>query len=334
MSVREQLRSASQLYQWRAARPILYLTHKKHPSRLVRHIAERKGRTIEIVRLSSSSARRDGKTYENRFAAEVLCGERPWGVVVASDLPQRLSSSILWQCRVNGISVLDECAFCEREGHCIDIDGADLDWLMRREGFRHGRIANFAKRVFDLWVAAGLTLLTLPLMALVALAVKCESVGPVLHRQERIGRGGRIFTLWKFRSMFRDAEPEGKPVWAAERDPRVTRVGRLIRYTRIDELPQLWNVLRGEMSLVGPRPERPFFVERLASAIPFYGARHIVKPGITGWAQVNASYGASLEGAREKLRYDLYYVKHCSLILDLRILFATIRVVLFQEGAR
>jgi lipopolysaccharide/colanic/teichoic acid biosynthesis glycosyltransferase len=170
-------------------------------------------------------------------------------------------------------------------------------------------------------------------MLLTALAVRAESGAPVLYRQERVGENGRVFTLFKFRSMRQDAE-SGTPVWARAEDDRVTIVGRFIRQTRLDELPQLWNVLRGDMSFVGPRPERPFFVAQLASQIPFYEQRHAVKPGITGWAQVKYRYGASLEDSLEKLRYDLYYVKHMSLPFDLTILFDTVKVVLFAKGAR
>jgi lipopolysaccharide/colanic/teichoic acid biosynthesis glycosyltransferase len=166
------------------------------------------------------------------------------------------------------------------------------------------------------------------------LAIKADTRGPVLYRQQRTGAYGRTFTLLKFRSMAVDAEASGSPRWAQQQDPRITRVGRFIRGARIDELPQLANVIRGEMSLVGPRPERPHFVEQLTRAIPFYRQRAYVKPGLTGWAQVNFPYGASVEDAREKLAYDLYYVKNRSLMLDLIILVSTIRVVLFREGAR
>jgi lipopolysaccharide/colanic/teichoic acid biosynthesis glycosyltransferase len=172
-----------------------------------------------------------------------------------------------------------------------------------------------------------------PIMVLTALAVWLESGLPILYRQDRVGQNGRVFTLYKFRSMRRDAE-RGTPVWARALDERVTMVGRIIRSTRLDELPQLWNVLRGDMSFVGPRPERPFFVAQLDAEIPFYEQRHAVKPGITGWAQVRYRYGASLEDAREKLRYDLYYVKHLSLPFDFTILFDTVKVVLFAKGAR
>ena len=178
----------------------------------------------------------------------------------------------------------------------------------------------------------GLTLSS-PLLLLTALAVRLESPGPILYAQERVGERGRMFTLYKFRSMRADAE-RGTPIWARDRDDRVTRIGRFIRVTRLDELPQLWNVLCGDMSFVGPRPERPFFVEQLAEAIPFYRQRHAVKPGITGWAQVKYRYGASIEDAREKLRYDLYYVKHMSIVFDMTIVFDTVKVILSGKGAQ
>jgi exopolysaccharide biosynthesis polyprenyl glycosylphosphotransferase len=171
-------------------------------------------------------------------------------------------------------------------------------------------------------------------MALAAIAIRLESPGPALFRQERVGLGGRTFRVLKFRSMYIDAEKDGKPRWASANDPRVTGVGRFLRRTRLDELPQVFNVLKGEMSFVGPRPERPFFVEQLTEQIPFYGARHTVKPGITGWAQVRCSYGASVDDATRKLQFELYYVKNHTLLLDLVILVETVRVVLSGAGAR
>jgi exopolysaccharide biosynthesis polyprenyl glycosylphosphotransferase len=189
------------------------------------------------------------------------------------------------------------------------------------------------KRAFDLAVAFLLLVFVLPVMLAAALAVFVEDGAPVLYRQERVGRDGRLITLLKFRSMRRDAE-RGAPQWARSADPRTTRVGLVMRQFRVDELPQLVNVLRGDMSFVGPRPERPFFVDELAKSLPFYRERHSVKPGITGWAQVNYPYGASLEDARQKLAYDLYYVKNRTLFLDFLILVQTVRVVLFHEGAR
>ena len=171
-------------------------------------------------------------------------------------------------------------------------------------------------------------------MVIVALMIKCDSRGPVFYCQERVGLGGRRFMLLKFRSMIQDAEPEGRPVWAAEHDVRVTRIGQFIRRTRIDELPQLFNVLRDDMSMIGPRPERPYFVEQLNEIIPSFAERHSIKPGITGWAQVNYPYGASIEDARKKLTYDLYYLQNRNFVLNLIILISTVRVVVLQQGAR
>jgi lipopolysaccharide/colanic/teichoic acid biosynthesis glycosyltransferase len=171
------------------------------------------------------------------------------------------------------------------------------------------------------------------LIVLTAFLVWIDDGRPVLYRQERVGENGATFVLSKFRSMRKDAEQAGTPIWAKEGDDRITRVGRFIRMTRLDELPQLWNVVRGDMSFVGPRPERPFFVEQLSRAIPFYQQRHAVKPGLTGWAQVKYRYGSSLEDAMEKLRYDLYYIKHLSVVFDLTIVFDTVKVVLFRKGA-
>jgi len=189
------------------------------------------------------------------------------------------------------------------------------------------------KRTIDLTLSLVLAIVALPLIVLAALLVWLDDGAPVLYRQERVGENGRAFVLSKFRSMRRDAEKGGTPIWAKDGDDRVTRVGRFIRKTRLDELPQLWNVIRGDMSFVGPRPERPFFVEQLSQEIPFYQQRHAVKPGLTGWAQVKYRYGSSREDAMEKLRYDLYYIKHLSVVFDLTIVFDTVKVVLFRKGA-
>lgn len=183
-------------------------------------------------------------------------------------------------------------------------------------------------------VSSAILILTLPLMILLGILIKLDSPGPIFFRQERVGEAGRPFMLVKFRSMRQDAEAASGPVWAMEDDPRVTRVGRIIRKLRLDELPQILNVLKGEMSFVGPRPERPYFVEQLSEQIPFYSLRFAVKPGVTGWAQVRYPYGASIEDAREKLRYELYYIKNMSILFDLWIIFQTVKIVLFGRGAR
>jgi sugar transferase (PEP-CTERM system associated) len=202
------------------------------------------------------------------------------------------------------------------------------------EGFHQGMLRDTVKRVFDLIVSLMLLAATSPIMLITAILIKLESHGPVFYRQERVGQHGRPFSIFKFRSMRTDAEKDGRPQWARKNDDRITGVGRFIRRTRIDELPQVFNVFMGEMSFVGPRPERPYFVADLNRQIPYYGVRHTVKPGITGWAQVRYPYGASIEDALEKLQYDLYYVKNHSLFLDLMILTQTAQVVLLGKGVR
>jgi sugar transferase (PEP-CTERM system associated) len=239
----------------------------------------------------------------------------------------------LLECRIHGVRVVDETACFERLRGEFPIESLKASWLIYARGFEQGLARTVAKRILD--VAGSLVLLAFlfPIMALAAQAIVLESRGPLIFRQERVGRGGRCFKLLKFRSMRADAEKDGVARWATLHDPRITRVGRLIRKTRIDELPQLINVLRGDMSLVGPRPERPTFVETLKADIRFYDVRHSVKPGVTGWAQIRYQYAASLEDSKRKLQFDLYYVKNHSLWLDLRILVETVRVVLRGEGA-
>jgi exopolysaccharide biosynthesis polyprenyl glycosylphosphotransferase len=215
------------------------------------------------------------------------------------------------------------------------LDALDPSWLIYSDGFGVATQVNtFLKRLFDLVVGAIFFLLVLPLMAVTAVVVRFDSPGPVLYTQERVGRSGRTFVLYKFRSMRVDAEKDGVPRWASLQDRRVTRIGQFIRKTRIDELPQVFNVLRGDMSFIGPRPERPFFVESLCRDIPYYRERCRVRPGITGWAQINYPYGASIEDAKEKLSYDFYYIKNYSVMLDFLVLLATVQVVFWSKGGR
>ena len=244
-----------------------------------------------------------------------------------------LSLRELLDCKLAGIRILDLSSFFERVQGQVRLDSLRVSWLIYGDGFRQGWARTFVKRCFDLIVGATLLILASPIMLLTALLILLEDGAPIFYAQERVGRGGKAFRVIKFRSMRRDAEKDGKPRWASSNDDRVTRVGRVIRKLRIDELPQLFNVLAGEMSLVGPRPERPYFVDQLTQQIPFYAVRHCVKPGVTGWAQVRYQYGASVDDAAEKLQYDLYYVKNHSLILDTLVLFETVRVVLTGEGA-
>jgi sugar transferase (PEP-CTERM system associated) len=257
-------------------------------------------------------------------------------IVVA--LTERRSGSMplrqLLDCKVSGTKVYDLNTHFEKTLGQIRIDYLNASWLIFGDGFNQGAWRTGVKRVFDLFCATLLLLLATPIMLVTAVLIKLESPGPVLYRQERTGLNGRSFSIAKFRSMRNDAEKDGKPVWAAANDARVTRVGAIIRRLRIDELPQLFNVLLGEMSLVGPRPERPYFVEQLTQEIPFYALRHSVKPGVTGWAQVRYPYGATVEDSQEKLQYDLYYVKNHTLFLDLVVLMETVSVVLTGKGAR
>ncbi|HSK38519.1 MAG TPA: exopolysaccharide biosynthesis polyprenyl glycosylphosphotransferase [Arenibaculum sp.] len=236
----------------------------------------------------------------------------------------------LLHCRLHGIRITDYLTFIEHEKGEVDLDNLYSGWLVLGEGYAwttpHQR---FAKRVFDLLASLGLLAFTLPLLLIVALAILIEDGRPVFYRQERVGLDERPFRLLKFRSMRVDAEKDGVARWSNRADPRVTRVGAFLRRTRLDEVPQILNVLRGEMSFVGPRPERPEFVDHLARIIPFYRYRHCVKPGITGWAQINFDYGASVDDARRKLQFDLYYIKNYSIVLDFMILVQTVRVVLW-----
>jgi exopolysaccharide biosynthesis polyprenyl glycosylphosphotransferase len=258
-----------------------------------------------------------------------------WGVVVAGhdvavEVPtgaRRFDAQMFWEDQLGRVDVTS-AELCHGDDSTADLETVSLLQAAAAQGF-----ADAVRRLLDTVLAALLLLVTAPLLLVTALLIRIESPGPVIYRQERVGLGGRIFTIWKFRSMRADAERHG-PSWATVQDPRVTTVGRFIRKVRIDELPQLVNILRGEMSMIGPRPERPHFVEQLERVIPGYRHRSLVKPGLTGWAQVCYPYGASVEDARQKLSYDLYYVKHRNLAFDLLILLSTVRVILFQAGAR
>ncbi|MCW5750345.1 MAG: TIGR03013 family PEP-CTERM/XrtA system glycosyltransferase [Alphaproteobacteria bacterium] len=256
-------------------------------------------------------------------------------IVVAVNDRRGLPVQPLLECRMAGYPVTDYLSFWERESRKIMLESLDPSWLIYSDGFRVGTIVNdLLKRGLDLLIGILFVLLTLPLMLVIAVLIRIDSPGPVIFRQERVGREGRPFVLYKFRSMRQDAEAKSGPQWATEADPRITRIGHFIRKSRIDEIPQVFNVLKGDMSFIGPRPERPFFVEDLARQIPYFNERHRVAPGITGWAQINYPYGASVEDAREKLSYDLYYIKNYSIMLDLLVLLETIQVVFWPKGVR
>ncbi|QHE85944.1 TIGR03013 family XrtA/PEP-CTERM system glycosyltransferase [Hydrogenophaga sp. BPS33] len=277
-----------------------------------------------------------GTLGSDQTLTEVVTQKRIDEIVVA--LSERRGGSMpmreLLDCKLAGVRVTDIATYFEQELGQIRLDAVSAGWLIFGDGFDQGFVRTTIKRLFDLAGAVVLILLALPIMAVTALIIKLESSGPVLYKQERVGLNNKPFNVVKFRSMRTDAEKDGVPRWATAGDSRVTRVGKVIRKLRIDELPQLFSVLNGDMSLVGPRPERAFFVEKLAQEIPFYAVRHSVKPGVTGWAQVRFPYGATVEDTKKKLQFDLYYVKNHSLFLDLVVIFETIGVVLTGKGAQ
>lgn len=269
---------------------------------------------------------------------DFLAAAREFGadqIVVAPDERRGLPMEALLDCRIAGFPVQEYQQFLEREIRRVDIKRLEIAWLLYSDGFVFGPLDRWLKRALDVGVSGVLLLLASPFLAAAALAVRLEDGGPALYRQERVTKDGRVFRILKLRTMRVDAEKFGA-VWATERDPRITRFGHFMRRSRIDELPQLINILRGDMSFVGPRPERPQFVAELAAQLPLYKERHTVRAGLTGWAQVNYPYGASLDDARSKLSYDLYYVKNFSVLFDMLIILQTLRVVLFPaaSGAR
>jgi sugar transferase (PEP-CTERM system associated) len=257
-------------------------------------------------------------------------------VVAMDDRRQQFPLKELLDCRLNGIEVIELATFLERETGKVYLDILIPSWMIFSTGFRRDIVRRYSERAFDVVASFVLLAASLPVMLLTVLAIKLEEGlrAPILYGQPRVGYAGRVFRVLKFRSMRTDAEKDGRARWASANDDRVTKVGRFIRKVRIDELPQLFNVLGGQMSFVGPRPERPEFVNQLAESIPYYEVRHAVKPGITGWAQLCYPYGASEQDSLEKLQYDLYYVKNHSLVFDILILLQTVEVILLGKGAR
>jgi sugar transferase (PEP-CTERM system associated) len=278
-----------------------------------------------------------GRVFEHSSSLYDVVAANDVSEVIVAVREQRggaLPMDELLACRIRGVPVLDLAAFGERARGEVPTESLKASWLIYGSGFVQGPVRTAVKRLFDVLSSSVLLLAASPVMLITALAIWIEGGGPIIYRQERVGLGGRVIVVPKFRSMRNDAEKDGVARWATKNDTRVTRVGSFIRRTRIDELPQLFSVLSGEMSLVGPRPERPSFVAELRKEIPFYDVRHSVKPGVTGWAQVRYSYGASVEDARRKHQFDLYYVKNHSLFLDLLVLIETVSVVLFREGGQ
>jgi sugar transferase (PEP-CTERM system associated) len=254
-------------------------------------------------------------------------------VVEVQDRRGRLPINDLLKLKMRGVGIEEATSLYERVTGKVAVENLKPSWMIFNEGFKVSRAVELHKRVISFAVGCLLLVLVLPFLPLLALLIKLDSRGPVFFKQERVGHHGKIFTLWKFRSMRQDAEKNTGPVWSSQKDGRVTRVGRLLRRTRLDELPQLYNVLKGDMSLVGPRPERPHFVAQLSAVIPFYHLRHSTRPGLTGWAQINYRYGQSVEDAMEKLQYDLFYIKNMSWLLDCVIVFDTVKTVLIRQGS-
>jgi sugar transferase (PEP-CTERM system associated) len=322
-------------------RRVMVLGNGPEAEEVIRYLHHSTGRqSIEYAGLYPVMPERDAQGNERvlnhdqlrRTAAELKVSE----IVVAvrerrgGVLPLRH----LLDAKLHGIRVMDLQSFYEREKGVLRIDSMRASWMIFGNGFDQGIARDVVKRLFDLLASAALLLLALPILLLAMLAIVIESGFPIFYRQERVGQGGDTFSIIKLRSMRQDAEADGKARWATANDSRVTRVGAFLRRTRIDEIPQLWTVLSGDMSFVGPRPERPVFVRQLTEQIPFYDVRHSVKPGVTGWAQVRYPYGATVEDGLKKLEYDLYYVKNHSLFLDLMIMVETIQVVILGKGAR
>jgi sugar transferase (PEP-CTERM system associated) len=282
-------------------------------------------RVVDQARIIQSKARLHDLAA--RFAADEI-------VIAIDDRRKGIPVDEVLQCKMHGIEIIDDAVFLERQLGKIRIDALRPSNVIYADGFTQAVLKQTQKRILDIVLATLLAVPTLPIMLLAALAIVLESGAPIFYRQRRVGLHGKVFFVYKFRSMVQDAERAGEAVWARTGDTRITRVGKFMRKSRIDELPQLFNVLKGDMCFVGPRPERPEFVEQLARAIPYYDLRHHVKPGITGWAQVSYPYGASIEDSREKLQYDLYYLKNYSLFLDVNILLQTVQVILWGKGAR
>ncbi|MEZ5758873.1 MAG: TIGR03013 family PEP-CTERM/XrtA system glycosyltransferase [Emcibacteraceae bacterium] len=279
----------------------------------------------------------DAINYKDIESLEGLVEKRACQEIVVAIEERRgtLPVSDLLACKINGTYISEAASFIERQVGALNLAMFNPSWMIFSDGFDNTKKRDlFVKRLFDVLASATLLIVSMPLLIITALAVKLTSKGPVFYRQERTGLMGKNFDVLKFRSMTQNAEADGVPQWAQKNDARVTLVGKFIRKTRIDEIPQIFNVLRGDMSFVGPRPERPYFVEQLTQKIPMFDKRHTVKPGITGWAQLNYPYGASEEDSRRKLEYDLYYIKNYSIFLDLLILVQTIRVVLWPDGVR
>ena len=303
--------------------------------RLVQGLRQRKELGVEVIGWSGNV---EGALTRDSAAAhlmEVTGSQRVHRVIVAmTDRRGTFPVEELLQLRLNGVRIEEATSWLEKISGRIEVEQLYPSWLIFADGFRFSTSFNVMRRALSMFVSLILLLVVLPFLPFVILAIKLDSKGPVLYRQKRVGRAGSTFFCYKFRTMRQDAEADTGPTWAGDDDPRITRIGKFLRTSRIDEIPQLWCVFKGSMAFVGPRPERPEFVEWLTKEIPYYGVRHAVRPGITGWAQVRYKYGNTIEDAKEKLQYDLFYIKNASLGLDILIMFQTIKIVLLGRGAQ
>jgi sugar transferase (PEP-CTERM system associated) len=327
-------------YSWMVKQPFLrervyVLGTGERAERLVNGLRRRSTLGIDVVGWTGNV---EGELTRESVAAnllEVAGGRGLHRVIVA--IPDRrgtLPVEELLELRLGGVRVEEATSWLEKISGRIEVEQLYPSWLIFTEGFRFSVFFRIVRRVLNFSVALLALVVSLPLLPFIVLAVKLDSPGPVLYRQQRVGRRGKIFYCYKFRTMRQDAEADTGATWATDNDPRVTRIGKVLRISRLDEIPQLWCVLKGDMHFVGPRPERPEFVEWLSQEIPYYGVRHVVRPGITGWAQVQYKYGNTKEDAREKLQYDLFYIKNASIGLDLLIMFQTIKIVVLGRGAQ
>jgi sugar transferase (PEP-CTERM system associated) len=327
-------------YSWMVKQPFLrervyVLGTGERSARLVHGLRQRASLGIDVVGWTGNIG---GELTRESVASDLLNLARGKGVhrviVAMPDRRGTLPVEELLDLRLEGVRVEEATSWLEKISGRIEVEHLNPSWLIFAEGFRFSNFFRLVRRLVNFSVALVALLLALPLIPFIVLAVKLGSPGPALYRQQRVGRRGKVFYCYKFRTMRKDAEADSGATWATDNDPRITRVGKFMRSSRLDEIPQLWCVLKGDMHFVGPRPERPEFVEWLAREIPYYGVRHVVRPGITGWAQVQYKYGNTLDDAREKLQYDLFYIKNASLGLDLLIMFQTIKIVLLGRGGQ
>ncbi len=327
-------------YSWMVKQPFMrervyVLGTGERAERLVNGLRRRSALGIEVVGWTGNV---EGELTRESVAADLLEMARGRGlhrvIVAIPDRRGTLPVEELLELRLGGVRVEEATSWLEKISGRIEVEQLYPSWLIFTEGFRFSVFFRLVRRVLNFSVALLALVVSLPLLPFIVLAIRLDSPGPVLYRQQRVGRRGKIFFCYKFRTMRQDAEADTGATWATDNDPRITRVGKFLRASRLDEIPQLWCVLKGDMHFVGPRPERPEFVEWLSKEIPYYGVRHVVRPGITGWAQVQYKYGNTMEDAREKLQYDLFYIKNASIGLDLLIMFQTIKIVALGRGAQ